>query len=214
MASEALLGLSGLRSLVSLIETQIKANEQQVSLGQFQVSVAAPQSQVGTIDLIRQLLNIGQGLAWGALGLYLLWRAGASLRQHLGLDFARTGRDLAAAVGLAALIGVPGLGLYLAAHAMGMSLTVAVSTMTDVWWRAPVSILISFENGFLEEVLVVGYLLLRPKDDDNDSAATTVTQVVTVDRGRTTTTEQTTTTQAPPVTRAGPACWVWPSRPA
>jgi membrane protease YdiL (CAAX protease family) len=33
--------------------------------------------------------------------------------------------------------------------------------MTDVWWRAPVSILISFENGFLEEVLVVGYLLLR-----------------------------------------------------
>jgi membrane protease YdiL (CAAX protease family) len=155
------LGLSGLRSLVSLIETQIKANEQQVSLGQFQVSVAAPQSQVGTIDLIRQLLNIGQGLAWGALGLYLLWRAGASLRQHLGLDFARTGRDLAAAVGLAALIGVPGLGLYLAAHAMGLSLTVAVSTMTDVWWRAPVSILISFENGFLEEVLVVGYLLLR-----------------------------------------------------
>jgi membrane protease YdiL (CAAX protease family) len=155
------LGISGLRSLVSIIETQIKANEQQVSLGQFQVSVAAPQSQVGTIDLIRQLLSVTQGLAWGALGLYLLWRAGASLKQHLGLDFSRAGRDLAAAIGLAALIGIPGLGLYLAAHALGMSLTVAVSTMTDVWWRAPVSVLISFENGFLEEVLVVGYLLLR-----------------------------------------------------
>jgi membrane protease YdiL (CAAX protease family) len=155
------LGMSGLRSLLSIIETQIKANEQQVSLGQFQVSVAAPQSQVGTIDLIRQLLSVAQGLAWGALGLYLLWRAGARLKQHLGLDFARRGRDLAAAIGLAALIGIPGLGLYLAAHALGMSLTVAVSTMTDVWWRAPVSILIAFENGFLEEVLVVGYLLVR-----------------------------------------------------
>lgn len=155
------LGMSGLRSLVSIIETQIKANQQQVSLGQFQVSVAAPQSQVGTIDLIRQLLSVAQGVAWGALGLYLLWRAGASLKRHLGLDFSRAGRDLASAVGLAALIGIPGLGLYLAAHALGMSLTVAASTMTDVWWRAPVSVLISFENGFLEEVLVVGYLLVR-----------------------------------------------------
>lgn len=155
------LGMSGLRSLVSLIETQIKAHEQQLSLGQFQVSVAAPQSQVGTIDLIRQLLSIAQGLAWGALGLYLLWRAGASLKQHLGLDFSRTGRDVASAIGLAALIGIPGLGLYLAAHALGMSLTVAASTMTDVWWRAPVSVLIAFENGFLEEALVVGYLLIR-----------------------------------------------------
>jgi membrane protease YdiL (CAAX protease family) len=155
------LGMSGLRSLVSIIETEIKAHEQQISLGQLQVSVAAPQSSVGTIDLVRQLLAIAQGLAWGLLGLYLLWRAGANLKQHLGLDFARTGRDLAAAVGLAALIGIPGLGLYLAAHALGMSLTVAVSTMTDVWWRAPVSVLIAFQNGFLEEALVVGYLLLR-----------------------------------------------------
>lgn len=160
------LGMSGLRSLVSIIETQIKANEQQISLGQLQVSVAAPQSQVGIIDLIRQLLSIAQGIAWGALGLYLLWRAGASLKQHLGLDFARTGRDLAAALGLSAIIGIPGLGLYLASHALGYSLTVAASTMTDVWWRAPVSVLIAFENGFLEEVLVVGYLLLRLRQID------------------------------------------------
>lgn len=160
------LGMSGLRSLVSIIETQIKANEQQISLGQLQVSVAAPQSQLGLIDLIRQLLSVTQGIAWGALGLYLLWRAGASLKQHLGLDFAHRTRDLGAALGLAALIGIPGLGLYLASHALGFSLTVAASTMTDVWWRAPVSVLIAFENGFLEEVLVVGYLLLRLRQID------------------------------------------------
>lgn len=160
------LGMSGLRSLVSLIETEIKAHQQQLSLGQLQVSVAAPQSSVGTIDLVKQLLSIAQGLAWGGLGLYLLWRAGAHLKDHLGLDFRRPGRDIASAVGLAALIGIPGLGLYLAAHALGMSLTVAASTMTDVWWRAPVSVLIAFQNGFLEEALVVGYLLLRLRQLD------------------------------------------------
>ena len=160
------LGMSGLRSLTSLVESQIKAHQQQISLGKLQVSVAAPQSSVGTIDLVRQLLDVAQGLAWGGLGLYLLWRAGASLKRHLGLDLTRPGRDLAAAVGLAALIGIPGLGLYLVAHALGISLTVAASTMTDVWWRAPVSILIAFQHGFLEEALVIGYLVLRLRQID------------------------------------------------
>lgn len=155
------LGMSGLRSLVSIIETQMKARENNLALSDLRVSVAAPRSDLGTIDLLRQLLSVAQGLAWGALGLYLLWRAGASLKQHLGLDFRRPGRDLAGALGLAALIGIPGLGLYLVSHAMGYSLTVAVSTMTDVWWRAPVSILIALQNGFFEEILVVGYLILR-----------------------------------------------------
>ena len=160
------LGMSGLRSLVSLVQSQILAHQQQVSLGKLHVSVAAPQSRVGTIDLILQLLSVTQGLAWGGLGLYLLWRAGGSLTRHLGLDLTRPGRDLSAAVGLAALIGIPGLALYLVANAFGLSLTVAASTLTDVWWRAPVSILIAFQNGFLEEVLVVGYLLLRLRQLD------------------------------------------------
>ncbi len=155
------LGMSGLRSLVSIIETQIKAARAHESLADTHVSVAAPQSSLDTIDLIRQLLGIIHGLAWGGLGLYLLWRAGASLTRHLGLDLRRPWRDLAASVGLAALIGIPGLGLYLVAHAMGFSVTVSASTLTDTWWRAPVSVLIAFQNGFLEECLVVGYLLVR-----------------------------------------------------
>lgn len=46
-------------------------------------------------------------------------------------------------------------------------------------------------------VLVVGYLVLRPKDDDDSDRSTTVTQVVTVNDGQTTTTQRTTTTQTP-----------------
>lgn len=160
------LGMSGLRSMVTIIETQIKASQAQISLNRVHVSVAAPQSTVGIVDLIRQLLTIVSGLAWGGLGLYLLWRAGAGLSRHLGLNLRRPWHDLAAAVGLAALIGIPGLGLYLLANRLGFSLTVDVSTLNDVWWRIPVSIGIAFENGFLEECLVVGYLLLRLRQLD------------------------------------------------
>jgi membrane protease YdiL (CAAX protease family) len=155
------LGMSGLYSLVSIIETQIKANQAHISLPQLEVPVAAPKSTVGIIDLIRQILGITQGLAWGVLGLYLLWRAGVSLSRHLGLNLRRPWHDLAVGVGLAALIGIPGLGLYLIANHMGFSLTVAASQLNDAWWRVPVSIGIAIQNGFAEEALVIGYLLTR-----------------------------------------------------
>lgn len=155
------LGMSGLRSLLTLIETELRVRQAGQTLADTSVAVAAPRSSFETIDLLRQLLGIVQGLAWGGLGLYLLWRAGASLRRHLGLDSTRIGRDVAATVGLAALIGIPGLGLYLLAHQLGFAVTVTASTLTDTWWRAPVSILIAVENGFAEEVLVVAYLLIR-----------------------------------------------------
>jgi len=45
--------------------------------------------------------------------------------------------------------------------AAGINLTVAPSTLNDVWWRLPVLVLAAIENGFLEEVLVVGYLVTR-----------------------------------------------------
>ena len=50
---------------------------------------------------------------------------------------------------------------YLVAVQIGINLTVAPTTLNDVWWRLPVLILAAIENGFLEEVLVVGYLLTR-----------------------------------------------------
>lgn len=155
------LGMSGLLSLVSIIETQIKAARAQISLAQVHVAVAAPQSDVSVIDLIRQLLQVVKYGALGCLGLYLLWRAGVSLSERLGLNLRRRWTDLAAGLGLAALIGIPGLGLYLLANHLGLSLTVIGSSLTDTWWRIPVSILLAVANAFLEEALVVGYLLTR-----------------------------------------------------
>lgn len=149
------LGMSGLRSLVQLINSLL----QPTPLASQTVTIVRPQAKASYIDLTFQLLGIVSGIAWGALGLYLLWRAGVDLRQRLGLD--RPTRDLLPGVGLAALIGVPGLAFYLLAHQLGMNLTVAPSALNDVWWRIPVLLLAAFENGVAEECLVAGYLIVR-----------------------------------------------------
>ncbi len=155
------LGMSGLTSLVSLIETAVKAGRAKVTISHFAVSVTAPKSTVGLIDLVKQLLQVVQGLAWGAIGLYLLWRAGINISERLGLNLRRPGWDIATGLVLAAVIGIPGLGLYLLAQHLGVNLTVQATSLTDAWWRLPVTILLAMQNGFLEEMLVVGYLITR-----------------------------------------------------
>ena len=62
---------------------------------------------------------------------------------------------------LAALIGGTGLALYLTAYKLGISLNVVPEDLPAIWWRIPVLILNAAQNGILEEVLVIGYLLRR-----------------------------------------------------
>ena len=151
------LGMSGLFSLVNLVDALLAP----VPLASQTVSILVPQAQASFLDLIKQLLTILRGFAWGTLGLYLLWRGGVSLRDRLGLDFRKPLADVGVGIALAAIIGLPGLAFYLLAVNLGINLTVAPTTLNDVWWRLPVLILAAIENGFLEEVLVVGYLLTR-----------------------------------------------------
>jgi membrane protease YdiL (CAAX protease family) len=150
------LGLSALRSALSLIDAVL----QPVPLNQQEVALNAPQAQAGLVDLALQLTRVLQLVGWGALGAYLLIRAGVALRD-VGLDRRRPARDALGAAGLAALIGVPGLGLYLVARAIGVSLTVEPSTLGDTWWRLPVLILSAAANAWAEEVIMIGYLITR-----------------------------------------------------
>lgn len=101
-----------------------------------------------------------QLLAWGALGAYLLWKAGKKLSE-VGLDRRRLGSDALRGLGLAALIGLPGIAFYLITRAMGLNLTVVPSALDDTWWRTPALILSAIGNSWAEEVLVVGYLITR-----------------------------------------------------
>jgi membrane protease YdiL (CAAX protease family) len=150
------LGLSALRSGLSLLDAllaPVPLNEQRVALN-------APAAQADLVDLAAQLVRVLQLVGWGALGAYLLVRAGFALRA-IGLDRTRPGRDAAGAAGLAALIGVPGLGLYLIAQAAGVSVTVQPSVLDDTWWRTPVLLLSAAANSWAEELVMVGYLLTR-----------------------------------------------------
>jgi hypothetical protein len=59
------------------------------------------------------------------------------------------------------VIGGCGLGLYYLAFKAGISLHIVAAGLPDVWWRIPVLLLSALQDGLLEEVLVVGYLLSR-----------------------------------------------------
>ncbi|WP_286199036.1 CPBP family intramembrane glutamic endopeptidase [Mycolicibacterium sp. ELW1] len=119
-------------------------------------------SRYDLINLGLNLASVAQLVAWGALGLYLLWRSGTS-PARLGLGRVRWRSDILGGLGLAALIGIPGLLLYLAARWLGMNAQVEPSALHDTWWRIPVLIFSAFANGFAEEVVVVGYLITRLK---------------------------------------------------
>ena len=150
------LGLSALRSALSLIDSLLATTP----LSEQQVALNAPAAAATLVDLALQLTRVLQLVGWGALGAYLLLRAGFAMRD-VGLDARRPGRDAAATAGLAAIIGIPGLGLYLVAHAIGISLTIAPTTLTDTWWRIPALVASALANSWAEEIVMIGYLLTR-----------------------------------------------------
>jgi len=126
----------------------------------YRVRLNPNQSRYDLINLGLNLVSVGQLLAWGALALYLLWRSGIS-PTGLGLGRLRWRPDILGGIGLAALIGVPGLLFYLAARTLGLNAHVEPSALHSSWWRIPVLVLAAFANGFAEEVVVVGYLITR-----------------------------------------------------
>lgn len=127
------------------------------------VRLNADQSRYDLINLGLNLVSIGQLASWGLLGLYLLWRSGIT-PAGVGLGRLRWPSDPLAGLGLAALIGGPGLLLYLAARAIGINAHVEPSALHDSWWRIPVLVLAAFANAFAEEMVVVGYLITRLRE--------------------------------------------------
>jgi uncharacterized protein len=146
-------GLSAYTAILDLIEAIL------LNLSEQTVALNPRLSPFDLINLGLNLARVAQLIAWGALGLYLLWRSGIGLAK-IGLG--RINRsDVLGALGLAAVIGLPGLGLYVASRALGMAVSVEPSTQNNSWWHIPVLILIAFANGWAEEVIVVGWLLTR-----------------------------------------------------
>ena len=151
------LGRSGAYSIVSFIAdltSGVPLAEQTATLN----DSLAPGRPL--LDLVRQILRIGFGLAPVALVWYLLARTGEGLRA-IGLDLGEPRRDLLRGTALAALVGLVGLGGYLVAHAFGINLTVVAADLPDLWWRWPILIAAAVQNSLLEEVVVVAFVVRR-----------------------------------------------------
>lgn len=126
----------------------------------YRVRLNPNQSRYDMINLGLNLVSAVQLIAWGALALYLLWRSGIR-PSAIGLGRLRWKGDVLGGLGLAALIGVPGLLLYLVARWLGLNAEVEPSALHHSWWRIPMLVIAAFANGFAEEVVVVGYLITR-----------------------------------------------------
>jgi membrane protease YdiL (CAAX protease family) len=147
-------GLSAVTALLQLADSVLR------NLSAQRIPLNPRRSYFDLIDLGLNATDVAQLIAWGGLGLYLLWRSGLS-PARIGLARLQWRPDLAGGVGLAALIGLPGLGLYLAARALRINASVIPSGLSDTWWRVPMLVLVAFADGWAEEIIVVGYLLTR-----------------------------------------------------
>jgi membrane protease YdiL (CAAX protease family) len=151
------LGASGLYAIIQLIGSLTSAKP----LGkQHALLVGSLAPGRPWLDLTLQLAGILTTLAPVALVFYLLARECAG-PSSMGLDTRHLVQDPVRGAVLAALIGGSGLGLYLAAFHLGVNLNVVPENLPAVWWRIPVLILDATQNGIVEEVLVIGYLLRR-----------------------------------------------------
>jgi membrane protease YdiL (CAAX protease family) len=160
------LGQSAVYSVVQLLDKMTRA-----PLAEGTSTLNRSQSTREYFDLTYQLLDIIFALVPVLLVIYFLTdqrqsgagvsATGSSAFRKLGFNFARPGRDLLQGFGLAALIGVPSLGLYAAGRALGITTAIIPSALDSYWWTVPVLILSALRHAVVEEVIVVGYLLDR-----------------------------------------------------
>ena len=154
------LGSSAVYSIVSLI----RKLSQTEALNAQKAVINQPLADQPIFDLVYQLLGIFFGLVPVVLVLWLLAKPGKSAFSQLGFDFKQPGKDLLRGFGLAALIGIPGLGLYLVGNALGITVTIVPTALDTYWWTVPVLVLAALRAALVEELIVVGYLFTRLRE--------------------------------------------------
>jgi membrane protease YdiL (CAAX protease family) len=111
-------------------------------------------------QIARQVAAFVFGLAPVALVVHLVRRSGEGL-SAIGLDLGRPRRDLLRGAALGLIVGLGGIGVYLAAVALGVNRFVVPVPPIGHWWTVPVLVLNAAEAALVEEVIVLGYLVSR-----------------------------------------------------
>lgn len=154
------LGASAVYSIVALLR-RLAATE---ALNAQTATLNAPLADQPLFDLIYQVLRILFGLVPVALVLFLLTAPGVNAFKTLGVTLTQPWRDIGRGFGLAALIGIPGLGLYLIGNTIGITVTIQPTTLDTYWWTTPILILSALRAALVEELIVVGYLFTRLRE--------------------------------------------------
>jgi uncharacterized protein len=154
------LGSSAVYSIVSLVRKLSQAQ----ALNAQKAVINQPLADQPLFDLIYQLLGIFFGLVPVVLVFWLLAKPGQSAFTQLGFNLTQPGKDLLRGFGLAALIGIPGLGLYLVGNALGITVTIVPTALDTYWWTVPVLVLAALRAALVEELIVVGYLFTRLRE--------------------------------------------------
>ncbi len=113
-------------------------------------------------QLARQVAGFVFALAPAWLVLYLVRRDGSGLGS-LGLARDRSLQDLGRGAALFALVGAGGIGVYLAAVALGVNRFVVPVPPLGHWWTIPVLLLSAVQAALVEETIVAGYLISKLK---------------------------------------------------
>ena len=150
-------GQSAVYSVLSLVRALLRP----APLGDQQTQLNPPRDDAAFWDVLYQVLSVFFGLCLVAIVVYLLWEPGTNALRRMGLDFRRFGGDVGRSILLAAIIGVPGLALYLAGRALGITVHVQASPLDAAWWTIPLLVLAAVRAGLTEEVICIGYLFDR-----------------------------------------------------
>jgi membrane protease YdiL (CAAX protease family) len=107
-----------------------------------------------------QLIGFVFGLAPVALVIHLLHRDGETVGA-IGLDAEGLVRDVVRGIVLFAVVGGIGLGIYIVAVRLGVNRFVVPAPPPGHWWTWPTVFMNAAGAAFLEEVVVLAYLITR-----------------------------------------------------
>jgi len=153
------LGMSGVYALLSFVRDQLTVAGGIANATH--VVASGSSSSYPLLDLADDLADVLNGLAPALLALVLLARTPGGVGLGVGLDLSRWRREAMAGLGFFALIGIPGLGLIYVARQLGVNANLDVVSFPAVWYRVPVLLLDAAQNGILEEIVVVAFMLTR-----------------------------------------------------
>ena len=113
------------------------------------------------LDFSYQFFGIVFDLVPVALVLFLV---GNGALAKLGIYKDKLGRQLLTGFAIAAGIGIPGLGLYLGARALGLAAKVVATDVNQYWWTTPILLFSALSAALTEETIMIGYLFQRLRE--------------------------------------------------